>query len=151
MPGKVEEPADRGTCSAFRLGNFSLACRLLGGGRDPQRQNRHHSKGDCGERQKDGNEIERAQRFAEMLQQRTPSDAAKAPARSRIATSGQSRFQRETVEGCTPARDAAALSDAPVSRITAQSKSSIGAFNPLGRPRPLGEAPEGGELAATVL
>jgi hypothetical protein len=83
-------------------------------------------------------------------------------ARSRIAQSGQSRFHRETVEGCTPTRAAAALSEAPVSRITAHSASSICAFNPLGlptlegpehvegagpRPTPSGEAANAGSEA----
>src|SRR4051812_5851055 len=55
-------------------------------------------------------------------------------ARSRIAKSAQPVFHRETVEGCTPTRAAAALSETPVSRIAAQSASSTRSFSPLGRP-----------------
>src|SRR4051812_21972090 len=55
-------------------------------------------------------------------------------ARSMIAKSGFSFFQRETVEGCRHIRDAAPLSEVPVWRMTEQSASTICFVMTVGRP-----------------
>src|SRR4051812_47726433 len=54
--------------------------------------------------------------------------------RSRIAKSGFAFFQRETVEGCRHIPAAAALSEAPVRRMTSHSASAMRAVSWVGRP-----------------
>src|SRR3954471_17030674 len=56
--------------------------------------------------------------------------------RSRIAKSGRSFFQRETVEGRRQSRAAAELSEAPVRQITSHSASAMRGVNWVGRPGP---------------